>query len=225
MFILLILITAVPAYVLGSVNGAIITSKMLYRKDIRDFGSGNPGLTNFYRTFGLGGFILVVIIDVVKTIAPVLFGGWLFAHFTGMVLTEVGPLYRYFDLAYFGQVLAGFFVMLGHCFPLFYKFRGGKGITAIGCIVIIVDWRLALISWGVFILIVLITRYVSLGAILGSVAFSVSMYLFNVGGLAEHTIVIMCVLLVVLRHTPNIKRLVKGEESKLTLKRSKERKE
>jgi len=222
MFLLLILITAVPAYILGSLNGAIITSKMLYRKDIRDYGSGNPGLTNFYRTFGLGGFILVVLIDVIKTIAPVMFGGWLFAHYFDMVITEVGPLYRFFDLAYFGQVLAGFFVMLGHCFPLFYKFRGGKGVMAIGAIVIVVDWRLALISWGVFILITLLTRYVSLGAIFGSMAFSASMFLFNIGGIAEHTIVIMCVLLVVIRHIPNIKRLFKGEESKLKLKRSKE---
>jgi len=223
MFFLLMLITAVPAYVLGSVNGAIITSKILYRKDIRNYGSGNPGLTNFYRTFGLGGFILVVLIDVIKTIAPVLLGGWLFANFTNtdMMLTEVGPLYRFIDLAYFGQVLAGFFVMLGHCYPLFYHFKGGKGITAIGCIVIIVDWRLALISWGVFVLITAITRYVSLGAILGSVAFSLSMYLFNVGGIAEHTIVIMCVILVIIRHVPNIKRLFKGEESKLNLKRTK----
>ena len=227
MFFLLMMITAVPAYVLGSVNGAIITSKMLYRKDIRNFGSGNPGLTNFYRTFGLGGFILVVIIDVVKTIAPVLLGGWLFANFTttDMLLTEVGPLYRFIDLAYFGQVLAGFFVMLGHCFPLFYKFKGGKGITAIGCIVIMVDWQLALISWGVFILITAITRYVSLGAMLGSVAFSASMFLFNIGGMAEHTIVIMCVLLVIVRHIPNIKRLIKGQESKFKLKRSKEQKQ
>jgi len=221
MFFVLILITAVPAYILGSVNGAIITSKAFFRKDIREYGSGNPGLTNFYRVFGKGGFLLVLLIDVVKTIAPVMFGGWLFAHFFDMVLTEVGPLHRFFDLAYFGQVLAGFFVMLGHCFPLFYKFKGGKGVMAIGAIVIVVDWRLALISWGVFILITLLTRYVSLGAMLGSMAFSASMFLFNVGGIAEHTIVIMCVLLVIIRHIPNIKRLFKGEESKLKLKRTK----
>jgi len=216
------LITAVPAYILGSVNGAIITSKLFFRKDIRDYGSGNPGLTNFYRVFGKGGFLLVLLIDVVKTIAPVMLGGWLFAHYTDMVLTEVGPLHRFFDLTYFGQVLAGFFVMLGHCFPLFYKFRGGKGVMAIGAIVIVVDWRLALISWGVFALITLLTRYVSLGAMIGSIAFSVSMHLFNVGGIAEHTIVIMCVLLVIARHIPNIRRLFKGEESKLKLRRTKE---
>jgi len=225
MFLLLILITAVPAYILGSVNGAIITSKMIFRKDIRDYGSGNPGLTNFYRVFGKGGFLLVVLIDVIKTIAPVMFGGWLFAHFFDMVITEVGPLHRFFDLAYFGQVLAGFFVMLGHCFPVFYKFKGGKGIMAIGSIVIVVDWRLALISWGVFILVTLLTRYVSLASILGSIAFFVSMYLFKIGGFAEHTIVIMCVLLVIFRHMANIKRLIQGTESKLSLKRKKEQNE
>ena len=219
MFILLMLITAVPAYLLGSVNGAITASKVFYRKDIRDFGSGNPGLTNFYRTFGKSGFLLVVFIDVVKTITPVMFGGWLFATYTDMVLTEVGPLYRILDLAFFGQVLAGFFVMLGHCFPLFYKFKGGKGIMAIGAIVIVVNWQLALISWGVFILVAFITRYVSLSSILGSIAFPVSMLILNVGGIAERNIVILCVILVIVRHIPNIKRLLKGEESKLKLKR------
>jgi len=213
------LITAVPAYLLGSVNGAITASKVFYRKDIREYGSGNPGLTNFYRTFGKSGFLLVVLIDVIKTIAPVMFGGWLFATYTDMLLTEVGPLHRFFDLAYFGQVLAGFFVMLGHCFPLFYKFKGGKGIMAIGAIVIVVDWQLALISWGVFIIVALITRYVSLASILGSIAFPVSMLILHVGGLAERNIVILCVILVIVRHIPNIKRLIKGEESKLKLKR------
>ncbi|MCL2662041.1 MAG: glycerol-3-phosphate acyltransferase [Oscillospiraceae bacterium] len=109
--------------------------------------------------------------------------------------------------------------MLGHCFPLFYKFKGGKGIMAIGAIVIVVDWQLALISWGVFIIVALITRYVSLASILGSIAFPVSMLILHVGGLAERNIVILCVILVIVRHIPNIKRLIKGEESKLKLKR------
>jgi len=222
MFILLMLITAIPAYILGSLNGAIIASKGFYRKDIRNYGSGNPGLTNFYRTFGKGGLLLVILIDVIKTVAPVVFGGLLFAHFTDMVLTEVGPLYRFFNVTYFGQSLAGFFVMLGHCFPLFYKFKGGKGVMAIGAIVIVIDWRLALIAWGVFIIVTLVTRYVSLGAMLGSIAFPVSMRLLHVGGLAEFNIIILCVLLVIIRHIPNIKRLVKGEESKLNFKRKKE---
>ena len=219
MFILLMVVTAVPAYLLGSVNGAITASKVFYRKDIRDFGSGNPGLTNFYRTFGKGGFLLVVLIDVIKTIAPVLFGGWLFATFTDMDHMDFGPIYRFIDVTYFGQALAGFFVMLGHCFPVFYKFKGGKGIMAIGAIAIIIDWRVALISWGVFILVTLITRYVSLGSIIGSITFPASMLILHVGEVAELTVVILCVVLVIIRHIPNIKRLIKGEESKLKLKR------
>jgi len=225
MFFILLLITALPAYILGSVNGAIITSKTIFRKDIRDYGSGNPGLTNFYRVFGKAGVLLVILIDVIKTVAPVLFGGWLFAHFTDMVLSEVGPFVRFSSLTFFGQALAGLFVMLGHCFPVFYKFRGGKGVMAIGAIVIVIDWRLALISWGVFILITLITRYVSLGAMLGSTAFPVSMVILDIGGRAELIVIVLCVLLVIVRHIPNIKRLVKGEESKLKLSRSKEQKE
>jgi len=216
------LITAVPAYILGSLNGAIITSKVFFRKDIRNYGSGNPGLTNFYRTFGKSGLLLVIFIDTIKTVAPVVFGGLLFTYFTDMVLAEVGPLQNFFDITYFGQALAGFFVMLGHCFPLFYKFKGGKGVMAIGCIVVVIDWRLALIAWGAFIIITLATRYVSLGAILGSIAFPVSMVILKIGGLADINIIVLCVLLVIIRHIPNIKRLVKGEEAKLKLKRSKE---
>ena len=222
MFFLLMLVTALPAYVLGSVNGAIITSKAFFRKDIRDYGSGNPGLTNFYRVFGKAGVLLVLLIDVIKTVAPVLFGGWLFANFTEMVLSEVGLFVRLSSLTIFGQALAGLFVMLGHCFPIFYKFKGGKGVMAIGAVAIVIDWRIALISWGVFILITLITRYVSLGAILGSTAFPVSMAMLDVGGIAELIVIILCVLLVIVRHSPNIKRLVKSEESKLKFKRSKE---
>jgi len=214
-------ITALPAYVLGSLNGAITASKVIYRKDIRDYGSGNPGLTNFYRVFGKGGFLLVLLIDVIKTIAPVIFGGMLFAHYTDMVLTELWPVGRFFTVSFFGQALAGLFVMLGHCFPMFYKFKGGKGVMAIGAIVIVIDWRLALISWGIFIIVTALTRYVSLGAMLGSIAFPTSMLIIGVGRLAEFNVIILCVLLVIFRHAPNIKRLVKGEESKLILKRNK----
>jgi len=228
MFFLLMLITALPAYVLGSVNGAIITSMMLFRKDIRDYGSGNPGLTNFYRVFGKAGALLVVLIDVIKTVAPVLFGGWLFSTYTDMYISEVWgiwPFDRFFNESFFGQALAGFFVMVGHCFPVFYKFKGGKGVMAIGAIVIVIDWRLALISWGVFFLVIALTRFVSLGAMLGCTAFPVSMLVLKIGGLAEVSVIILGVLLVIVRHIPNIKRLIKGEESKLALKRNRERRE
>jgi len=194
---------------------------MFYRKDIRDYGSGNPGLTNFYRVFGKWATLLVVLIDVLKTIAPVIFGGWLFGQFTDMVPNELWVFDRFYE-ALFGQLIAGFFVMMGHCFPVFYKFKGGKGVMAIGTIVIVIDWRLALIGWGIFILITLITRFISLASMLGSAGFPTAMFIINVGGIAERGVAILCVLLVVVRHMPNIKRIIKGEESRFSFKRKKD---
>jgi glycerol-3-phosphate acyltransferase PlsY len=143
-----------------------------------------------------------------------------------MVVPELWPLDRFFTELFFGQALAGLFVMLGHCFPVFYKFKGGKGIMAIGTIVIVIDWRLALMSWGVFIIVTLLTRYVSLGSMFGSIAFPSSMLVLNLSGvadlkIAELIVILLCTILVIVRHIPNIKRIARGEESKLKIKRSK----
>ena len=216
---LLMLTAAIPAYLLGSVNGAIITSKYFYKKDIRKFGSGNPGLTNFYRVFGIRGVLLVVAIDMFKTIAPVIFGGWLFAHFTDMLLSEVWLFNSLFSVSLFGQAFSGFFVMLGHCFPLYYHFLGGKGVMAAGTILLVLDWRLALISWGLFIIITAITKYVSLGAMIAAAAFPISMRLIGLGGYWEFTATLLCALLLIVRHEANIRRLIRGEESKISFKR------
>jgi len=209
------LAVATPAYMLGSVNGALITSKYFYRKDIRKYGSGNPGLTNFYRVFGKGGVLLVVVIDVFKTVAPVVFGGWLFGRFSDMALSEVWLFDWLFEVSLFGQAISGFFVMLGHCFPVFYGFKGGKGVMALGAILIVLDWRLAFISWGIFLVLTAVTRYVSLGAIVGSAAFPVSQLILGLGGYREVIAAGMCAALLIARHEANIRRLVKGEESKL----------
>jgi len=220
---LLLLTAAIPAYILGSVNGAIITSKVFYRKDIRNFGSGNPGLTNFYRVFGKGGALLVVVIDVVKTIAPVIFGGWLFARYTSMALSDVWLFNRYFHVSLFGQAISGFFVMLGHCFPVFYRFLGGKGVMAAGAILIVLDWRLALISWGMFIILAALTRFVSLGAMIGGAAFPVALLLLEIGGYWEFAATFLCAVLLIARHEANIRRLLKGEESRFSFRRNKKK--
>ena len=198
------ILSIVPAYVLGSVNGAIITSISLYRKDIRKYGSGNPGLTNFYRVFGKGGALLVIFIDVVKTLAPVLLGGYLF--------------HRYYDMRLFGRELTGLFVLLGHCFPVFYRFKGGKGIMAAGTILIIIDWRIALICWGLFIIITALTKFVSLGSVIGVAAYPVFQIIFNLGEAKELIIAIISAALVIVRHQANIGRLIHGEESKFSFK-------
>ena len=221
-FFFLLLATAIPAYVVGSVNGAIITSKYFYRKDIRKFGSGNPGLTNFYRTFGIRGVLLVVAIDAFKTIAPVIFGGWLFAHFSDMPPSEGWLFKQLFEVALFGKAISGLFVLLGHCYPIYYAFQGGKGVMATGVILIVFDWRLALISWGMFIILTALTRFVSLGAVIGVAAFPAALLMLNIGGYWEFVATLLCAVLVVARHQTNIKRLVKGEESRFSFRRKKD---
>ena len=197
--------SALPAYFLGGLNGAIIASMTFYRKDIRKFGSGNPGLTNFYRVFGKGGVLLVIVIDVIKTMAPVLFGGWIFR--------------RHFDMMLFGQAVSGFFVILGHCFPVYYKLKGGKGIMAAGVVLIVLDWRVAIISWGTFIIILALTRYVSLASIIGTAMFPPALLLLDLGGVYGFIAVTMCAALIIARHQPNIRRLIQGKESKFSFRR------
>ena len=218
-FIAVLVISIIPAYIFGSVNGAIIASKYLYRKDIRNYGSGNPGVTNFYCVFGKGGTLLVIMIDAFKTIAPVIFGGWLFGRYTNMSLSEIWLFGKFFQVSLFGQTIAGFFVMLGHCFPVFYKFKGGKGVMAAGAILIVLDWRIALISWGAFIIMIALTRYVSLGAMVAAVAFPIAQLLLQLGGFWEIIAATMCAALVLIRHEANIKRLIKGEESKFSFRK------
>ena len=203
--VLVVLCGVLPAYLLGGLNGAIIASKLFYRKDIREFGSGNPGLTNFYRVFGKGGALLVIAIDMAKAIAAVLFAGWLFGTYLNMLIL--------------GRALAGLFVILGHCFPLFYKFKGGKGIMSAATVLIVLDWRVALICYAAFFTILAIFRYVSLASIVGSMIFPPSVFFLDIGGDNVFIIATLCAVLLVVRHKGNIKRLVRREEPKFSLRR------
>jgi len=219
-FFIIMIAMALPSYLLGSVNGAIIASKYFFRKDIREYGSGNPGLTNFYRIFGQVGAALVVAIDVLKTMGPVIFGGWLFHRYLGMPASAGWLFKHFFDVSLFGQALAGFFVMLGHCYPAFYGFKGGKGVMAAGVILFFLDWRLALVSWGTFILVTALTRFVSLGAILGGAMLPISQLIFGIGGVPSLIATTMCALLLISRHHQNIKRLITGAEPKFSFRRA-----
>ncbi len=221
MLVLLLVLTALQAYVIGSVNGAIIISKYFYKKDIREFGSGNAGLTNFYRVFGKGGAVLVVLIDVLKTIAPVVIGGLLFSHYIDADFFKGGNV-GLFSLSFFGSEYAGLFVMLGHCYPLFYGFRGGKGVMAMGTILFFVDWRVALAAWGTFILLAVLTRFVSLGSVIGCAAYPAAQAIFGLGGPWELLVAILSAALLISRHWENIKRLIEGRESKFSFRRKKQ---
>ena len=146
-----LLVIALLCYVAGGINGAIIMSKLLYHEDIRKSGSNNPGFTNFKRVYGLNAAAWsVLLIDILKTALPVF-------------LSAVFMSFRY-DMWQFGAQFAGLFCMLGHCFPVWYGFKGGKAFIAGFATIWFVDWRMALVATAVFFLVLFIGKYMSVAS-------------------------------------------------------------
>jgi len=198
---LLLFIIAVISYIIGSVNGAILISDLLYHKDIRRYGSGNAGLTNFFRTFGLFGTLIVLAVDVVKSLLAVVVGG--------LLLSIVGAKET-------GILFAGFCLMMGHVFPFYYHFKGGKGALCGGVVMFVVDWRVGMCCLVVFLLVVVFLRYVSLGSMTGAIASPIFLLAFGHSGL--NTILgLICALLIIVEHAENIVRLIGGTEPQLTI--------
>ena len=216
---LLFLVAAVCAYFCGCFNGAVIVSKYLLRDDVRNHGSGNAGLTNFYRTFGGWLTAVVILCDVLKAVAALLIGAWLSGFYHpgfGVDATRPDPemvevLFKYW---------AALFCLLGHMFPCMFHFKGGKGILSGGTIAIMIDWRVALVVWGGFLLLAVLTRYVSLGSLWAGASFPfISWYCYP-----DPVIIALafaCGGLVVWQHRANIKRLLSGTENKFSFHRKK----
>ncbi len=201
---------AVVAYLLGCFNGAVIVSKYILHNDVRRYGSGNAGLTNFYRVFGGPLTAVVILTDVVKAVLAVLIGGWVAA-----ALSDHGALEIY------GKLWAGLFCMLGHAFPCMFNFKGGKAVLSGGIVAFMVDWRAGVIAWGGFLILVLLTRWVSLGSIWGGGCFPfVIAFLYH--DVILTILALLCGGLLVAKHHANIKRILKGTESKFTVHHIKE---
>jgi len=200
MRVLFLIITAICAYFLGGLNGAIITSRFFFHQDIREHGSGNAGLTNFHRTYGVAGIAMVLAIDVIKSVVAVLIGGAL--------MNIVGE-------KAVGQIFAGFCLMMGHIFPAFYQFRGGKGVLCAGTLILMVDPVAGLCCWAAFIIVVVCTHYVSLASMIACLLGPVFLAVFKFSGL-EVVLTLLCALLVVVKHAENILRLIGGTENKLS---------
>lgn len=189
------------SYLLGCANGAIIISKYVLKNDIRQHGSGNAGLTNFQRVFGGKLTFAVIAFDVLKAVAAVLLGMLLFAPIDALM----------------GKYLGGIFVLLGHCFPFMFGFKGGKGILSGGTVAMMIDWRVGLMVWALFLVLVVLTRYVSLGSIAAGAAFPFASWFFL--GTIYLLPGLICGGLVVFMHRANIARLLKHEENKLSFRR------
>lgn len=208
--VLLVLIAA-AAYVLGSVNGSIIVSRYLFHSDVRSMGSGNAGLTNFYRNYGPKGIAGVLGIDIAKGVLAALIGGLIFPLATGDQALKP----EYVDI---GRLFATFCLILGHVFPVFYGFRGGKGILCGVSAVFIVDYNAGVIALVVFVLAFLLTRYVSLGSVLGTISVPVTLLAKGFSGLC---LILAClsVLLVIMKHGENIVRIIRHKEPRFVFRR------
>ena len=197
-----LILTAVVAYLLGNHNGAVSVSAWIAHDDVRSHGSGNAGLTNFLRSYGSKSAFLVVRVDVTKTVAACLVGG---------------ALLRDYGYAKEGMMLGTVMVSLGHDFPALMGFKGGKGILCGATALFMLDWRLGVVLLVIFVGSVALTRYISVGSILGALGFGVGFALLYwdrpwvvAGG-------IFLAALAIWMHRSNISRLLKGTENKFTI--------
>lgn len=181
----------VGSYLLGSLSLSILLSGAIFGKDIRGMGSGNAGATNMTRAFGWSAGVLTLAGDALKAVICMLVGNAL-----------AGEL---------GLALAGVGCIVGHCFPVFHGFKGGKGVSVGGAIACGIDWRVGLAVIGSFLLVALLTKKVSAGSICGALAITVSSILLAVGT-PKIALAVISMTIVILRHSPNIDRLIAGTE-------------
>ena len=195
-----VLLVMLLSYFFGCFNGSFMVSHFIIRDDVRKHGSGNAGLTNFYRTYGAKYALLVIACDMGKTVAACLLGSFFFR-----CLGWDGTL---------GTLLAGLGCKLGHIFPVFYGLRGGKGILSGGTLVLLLNWRVAAVAWALFLLLWLTTRYVSLASITATCSAPITVYFVYGHNWLYTGLCLAVAALVVWCHRENIQRLLHGTEKK-----------
>ncbi len=224
---LALLLAVVGGYLLGSVNWAIIVTRSFTRKDIREEGSGNAGATNVLRAHGTVPAILTTVGDVLKSMLAAFLGGWLLTHLHMGDPTLAEFPFSMEMLKMIGGYFGGFCCILGHVLPVFYGFRGGKGVLTTLGMFLVLDWRVALLCLGIFIVIVAISRMVSLGSVL---AIGCGPFLLLAFGLwwdpmplraTLFCVIFACLveMLIVIKHKENIKRIAAGTERRLGQKK------
>lgn len=209
--LLQILLLLAAAYLVGSIPSAVWFSKLFFQDDVREHGSGNAGATNILRTYGAKAALPVLLIDILK----------------GLVATQ---LYRFADLTFFAaedlylfKILLGLVAIVGHLFPIMAGFRGGKGVATFFGVVVGLHLPIALVSLAIFTVVVVLTRFVSLGSILASLALPLFIIFKLAPGEPLHAIIsAITSLMLILMHRGNIKRLLTGNENKLRLKKKDE---
>lgn len=225
--------TAVIAYLIGSLSPAIIITKIKTGQDIRTLGSGNAGFTNVLRSVGVAPAVLTIVCDYLKGIVAVLVGWWIFSSMT--ITNDVSRL----EYVKYAGYLAGMFVIIGHSFPIFFGFKGGKGVVTANALMIVVDFRVFLMVLATFLLVFICTKLVSLGSITGAMMFPIYTclvtyfcdYLPLLGTSDEIRFRFVLIstgcalvigLMIIVRHHENIQRLLAGKEKKIKAKANKQ---
>ena len=193
-----LVLTAVVAYLLGSCVFAYFIARWMKGIDITAHGSGNPGTSNVLRVVGKTGAALTLLGDALKGYLAVLFGG--------LVAGGIGML------------VAAVCVMVGHMYPLYFHFKGGKTVATAAGAMLALDWRIALTAIGVFVLVLVITRYISVASILASITVTVSAFFYS-KDISLYVICFLVTVFIVFKHRSNMKRLMAGTENKISFKK------
>lgn len=197
--IILVVSALIIGYLIGSINSSIIICKIMTGKDIRDFGSGNAGATNALRTLGKKAGFLVFLFDALKAAVAILICRIIFK-----------------DNSELATYSSGIGAVLGHNYPVWFGFKGGKGIVVSLVSMLFADYKIGLVVFVISILIMAISKYVSLGSVLGSILFVILALIFHLDNTAYIIFVIILASLAIFRHKGNIIRLIHGTENKLS---------
>jgi acyl phosphate:glycerol-3-phosphate acyltransferase len=201
------------AYLFGSIPSAVWIGQSFYGIDVREYGSGNAGATNTFRVLGKKAGIAVMIIDILK--------GWTATNLAYLIgLSVTGPLHSLQFTNY--QLALGITAVMGHLFPIFAGFRGGKGIATLFGMILAVHLHAALLCVGVFLVVLLVSKYVSLSSIVAGFTFPLSVIFIFHSSLRSVVLYGMCIsILILVTHQKNIERLLRGKESKVNFFRKK----
>ena len=210
------------SYLIGSINFSIIVTKLKKMEDIRTVGSGNAGFTNVLRSVGVGPAIITFVGDFLKGVLAV---------YLSRLIIQINPLATsdMFILKY-SAYLSGFACLLGHLYPCFFRFQGGKGILTSWAVTLLIDYRIFFLTISIFLVVLVISKIVSLGSLAAAISYPAVIlfgtYFLDCGEKLNITYVLMCTgisflvgAIVVYKHIPNIKRLLNGTEKKISRKR------
>ena len=201
-----IALIVLAGYFLGSISSAIVLIRERYHRDIRTEGSGNAGATNAARSHGLGAGLMTLGGDMLKAAVSGLIG-FLIAPLAGLEGTE-------------GVAIASAACFIGHCWPIYYHFKGGKGVSVAACVILLLDWRVFLILFGIFVVTFLLWQRVSVCSITAAVFYPTLYYLFNPGWTLPFFVCLYIAVTCIFQHRANIGRILRGEEKKFTLGKS-----